>query len=672
MAEDGKIKVDKFDVHNSGFWKMQIEDYLYQEKLREPLAEAKLTSMKAEDWTLLDRQALGAVRLSLAKNVAYNVVDEKTTYMKEGAPVADHVNEFNSFLSRLMLVDIKFDDEVQALLLPSSLPESTVTTGQKARQWAEVEQRDKEVNLAARDYDDALVCCVENTIVDCIMDSSASFHATYCKEELEKFKLRSGKFRLADDKTIDIAGVGDVVLKTYFGRSWTLKDVRYIPGLMKRLISVVKLDEEGYHIGFRVQQLKVTKGSLVVAHGNKRGSLYMVEVASDEINTAIDGRCNATLWNQRLGHMSEKCMKILALKGRIPDLQNVVVGFCDLCVLRKQKKASFVKSKNTRKLQRLELVHTDVYGPTTVASIGGSCYYVTFMDNNSRKNSVAGRMNRTLNERAKKKEWQGKEVSLAHLRIFRYDSYVKVKDVARDKLDAKSMKDVTFNEDSLYGAKAAPDSSNLTKPNQKDQMVLEDSPENLENKSIVAEHGVSSEITQSPGGSTYTSEGSENNRSFEDSGRSDEEDSKDIASSETSQVRRSTKESKALVRDKFTDSSAETLHEMDSKSALSVIKIQQCKVQEVQSSVTSSGDETSSRIVSDEEIEKKNMEAHYGFMAKIQEVLPAESSSIDTPLEQAPFLNVQKTFDRSRSSLGLHVDDVCSHQFRPRSSSNDF
>ncbi|GJZ63485.1 hypothetical protein Tco_0619906 [Tanacetum coccineum] len=53
------------------------------------------------------------------------------TKMKEGAFVADHVNEFNSILSRLMSVDIKFDDEVQALLLLSSLPESwsdTVTT----------------------------------------------------------------------------------------------------------------------------------------------------------------------------------------------------------------------------------------------------------------------------------------------------------------------------------------------------------------------------------------------------------------------------------------------------------------------------------------------------------------------------------------------------------------
>ncbi|GJW53810.1 hypothetical protein Tco_0097895 [Tanacetum coccineum] len=54
----------------------------------------------------------------------------------------------------------------------------------------------------------------------------------------------------------------------------------------------------------------------------------------------------------------------------------------------------------------------------------------------------------------------------------------------------------------------------------------------------------------------------------------------------------------------------------------------------VQSSVTSSGDETSSGIVSEEEIDKKELEAHYGFMAKIQEVLPAESSSTDMPLEQ--------------------------------------
>ncbi|GJU85441.1 reverse transcriptase domain, reverse transcriptase zinc-binding domain protein [Tanacetum coccineum] len=115
-----------------------------------------------------------------------------------------------------------------------------------------VVSRDKVVNMAAGDSDDALVCCVENTVEDRIMDSGASLHATYCKEELERFKLRSGKVRLADDKTLDIAGVGDVVLKTSFG-------------------------------------------SLMVARGNKRESLYMVEVHPEEIGSIIDGSGSAAL-----------------------------------------------------------------------------------------------------------------------------------------------------------------------------------------------------------------------------------------------------------------------------------------------------------------------------------------------------------------------------------------
>nr|GEX72652.1 putative retrovirus-related Pol polyprotein from transposon TNT 1-94 [Tanacetum cinerariifolium] len=162
--------------------------------------------------------------------------------------------------------------------------------------------KDKEFHMEVKDYDDTLVCCVENTIEDCIMDSSASFHATYCKEDLERFRLHSGK-----------------------------------------------LAEEGFHLGFRDQQWKVTRGSLVVARGNKRGTLYMVD------------------------------------RLRMPDLQMAVVDFCEPCVLGKQKKVSFIKFGNTRKLQRLELVLTDVYIPTAVASIGGSRYYVTFIDDGNRK-----------------------------------------------------------------------------------------------------------------------------------------------------------------------------------------------------------------------------------------------------------------------------------------------
>ncbi|GJY22593.1 hypothetical protein Tco_0396251 [Tanacetum coccineum] len=85
------------------------------------------------------------------------------------------------------------------------------------------------------------------------------------------------------------------------------------------------------------------------------------------------------------------------------------------------------------------------------------------------------------------------------------------------------------------------------------------------------------------------------------------------------------------------------------------LQIQQCKVQEVQSSVTSSGDETSSGIVSDEEIDKQELEAHYGFMAKIQEVLPAESSSTDTPLEQVQNHDENDVFANERQHSEKHA-----------------
>ena len=40
-ADEGKVKIEKFDGADFGFWKMQIEDYLYQKKLYQPLLGKK-------------------------------------------------------------------------------------------------------------------------------------------------------------------------------------------------------------------------------------------------------------------------------------------------------------------------------------------------------------------------------------------------------------------------------------------------------------------------------------------------------------------------------------------------------------------------------------------------------------------------------------------------------
>nr|GEV57505.1 retrovirus-related Pol polyprotein from transposon TNT 1-94 [Tanacetum cinerariifolium] len=330
-----------------------------------------------------------------------------------------------------------------------------------------VASRDKETNMAARYSDDALVCCVENTVDDHIMDSCASFHDTYCEKELERFKLRSGK---------------------------TLKDVRYIPNLKRRLISVRQLDEEGYHVGFRDQQWKGTKSCLVVAHGNKHKSLYMVEVYPEGIGTIIDGSGNAAVW---FGEAKESFLHNVS-----KDKETTEFG-----VAKRLSRAFRAKSMGIR-AEAPKMLWEDSVSTTYLI------YRILYVP---------------IGLHIPKKEWRGKDTSLAHLKVFGCDSFVKVKVVCGEAMKCTFIGSGSYEMRYSFRKRKV---TSLMKPIQKSQVVLVYIPENLtENDTIVAKDGLSLEITQSPGGSSDTSEGFENNGSFEDSGRSNEEYSKGGASS---------------------------------------------------------------------------------------------------------------------------------------------
>ena len=88
---------------------------------------------------------------------------------------------------------------------------------------------------------------------------------------------------------------------------------------------------------------KVTKGSLVVAKGEKVGTLYLCTgntystLAATNINNAVKATINVAItdlvvWNHRLGHMSEKGIKILHSKNLLPGLKNIDLEFCENCV----------------------------------------------------------------------------------------------------------------------------------------------------------------------------------------------------------------------------------------------------------------------------------------------------------------------------------------------------
>ncbi|KAK3043083.1 hypothetical protein RJ639_001198 [Escallonia herrerae] len=69
MAEEGKGKIEKFNDMNFQWWKMQVEDYLYQKDLYLPLVGEKPKAMNASEWSILDRKAL-ATRKTISDGIS--------------------------------------------------------------------------------------------------------------------------------------------------------------------------------------------------------------------------------------------------------------------------------------------------------------------------------------------------------------------------------------------------------------------------------------------------------------------------------------------------------------------------------------------------------------------------------------------------------------------------
>ena len=82
--------------------------------------------------------------------------------------------------------------------------------------------------------------------------------------------------------------------------------------------------------------------------------------------------------------MSEKKLQILEKKSLIPFAKGTSLNPCDFCLFGKQHRVSF-NIPFTRKPNVLDLVYFDVCGPIDVETSGGNKYFVTFIDDASRK-----------------------------------------------------------------------------------------------------------------------------------------------------------------------------------------------------------------------------------------------------------------------------------------------
>lgn len=104
-----------------------------------------------------------------------------------------------------------------------------------------------------------------------------------------------------------------------------------------------------------------------------------MEASEVSVNAVVD----ISMWHKRLGHPSLQRLDPIYSSLGISKHKNKVVDYCHVCHLAKQRKLSFPSPNNICN-SNFELLHIDIWGPLSVETAEGFCYFLTIVDDHSR------------------------------------------------------------------------------------------------------------------------------------------------------------------------------------------------------------------------------------------------------------------------------------------------
>ena len=228
------------------------------------------------------------------------------------------------------------------------------------------------------------ICSKETWLVD----SGCTQHMTH-DANLFKCLDRSfvSKVKIGNGDFIEVQGKGDVVVETPTGTK-LISNVLYVPEINQSLLSVAQMLENGFslkfedmsciiydQLGSEVLNVKMKDKSFSVEWSKKENNVFYAK--SDE---------KSKLWHKRLGHFNYDSLKLMYIKQLVEDMPAVNKNqeVCEVCQLGKQQKLPFPSKNSWRASEKLQLIHTDVCGPISEASLNGSRYFLLFIDDYSR------------------------------------------------------------------------------------------------------------------------------------------------------------------------------------------------------------------------------------------------------------------------------------------------
>ncbi|KAK2993896.1 hypothetical protein RJ640_012770 [Escallonia rubra] len=225
-----------------------------------------------------------------------------------------------------------------------------------------------------------------------IIDSGATDHMTFDSRQVSTLKQSSQKFvTTANGTPAPIVGEGHLPLTS----NMNLNSVLVVPSLDYNLLSVSQITTALFCVVIFWPIFCVFKDirtRQTIGCGVRRGKLYyldLVSKSSDKLRQALmvndsEGEMRKSeiwLWHRRLGHASfgylKKLFPSLFTKCDVSSFQ------CEVCELAKSHRVSFPLALN-KSPDPFMIIHSDVWGPSKVNSLGGSRWFVTFIDDCTR------------------------------------------------------------------------------------------------------------------------------------------------------------------------------------------------------------------------------------------------------------------------------------------------
>jgi transposase InsO family protein len=222
------------------------------------------------------------------------------------------------------------------------------------------------------------------------VDSGCSKHMTGDKDKFITLrKEKNGSVSFRNDNSSKIIGESTIRIGN---KNEKAQNVLLVEDMKHNLLSVSQMCDQGHKLTFNSEKCEMRKegsGKLVGIAARTLNNIYVLSEIGNE-KCCLGKEDESWLWHRRMGHMHfDNLVKVSKREAvrEMPQITKPTNTLCKHCQQGKKTKTMF-KSKEYSTTRPLEIVHTDLVGPTTTKVLKGEKYFMLLVDDYTRMTAV--------------------------------------------------------------------------------------------------------------------------------------------------------------------------------------------------------------------------------------------------------------------------------------------